>query len=148
MRCPLETQMDTSELATTTSGVRGGGVRCMRTNAEKIAIVEEARQPGRSVAETARKYGVNANLIFGWTRLHKRGLLAQCREPAKLLPVKVREAHKLPAPPTAAAAALSPDPTPLPADALEILFPNGARMRVPASLIATVLPSLSALLSR
>jgi transposase len=120
----------------------------MRTNAEKIAIVEEAQQPGRSVAETARKYGVNANLIFGWTRLHKRGLLAQCREPAKLLPVKVREARKVAAPPITAAAALSSDPTPLPVEALEILFPNGARMRVPASMIASVLPTLGTLLSR
>ena len=114
MRCPLETQMDTSELATTTSSVRGGGVRCMRTNAEKIAIVEESQQPGRSVAETARKYGVNANLIFGWTRLHKRGLLAQCREPAKLLPVKVREARKVAAPPIASEPAVSSRPTGLP----------------------------------
>jgi transposase-like protein len=108
----------------------------MRTNAEKIAIVEEARQPGRSVAETARKYGVNANLIFGWTRLHKRGLLAQWREPAKLLPVKVREAHKLPAPPTAAAAALSPDPTPLRAQQQDSSHPEArlrtARRGVPA----------------
>jgi transposase-like protein len=72
MKCPLETQMDTSALTATVSSVRPGGVRCMRTNAEKVAIVEEAQQPGRSVAEVARKYGVNANLIFGWTRLHKR----------------------------------------------------------------------------
>ena len=148
MRCPLETQMDTSELTTSTSSVRAGGVRCMRTNTEKIAIVEEARQPGRSVAETARKYGVNANLIFGWTRLHKRGLLAQCREPAKLLPVKVREARKVAAPPITAEPAVSSSPTSSATEVLEILFPNGARMRVPASLIASVLPSLSALLSR
>jgi transposase-like protein len=100
------------------------------------------------VAETARKYGVNANLIFGWTRLHKRGLLAQCREPAKLLPVKVREPRKVAAPPITAEPAVSSSPTSSATEALEILFPNGARMRVPASLIASVLPSLSALLSR
>jgi transposase-like protein len=74
MKCPLETQMDTAALTATTSTVRPGGVRCMRTNAEKVTIVEEVQQPGRSVAEVAREYGVNANLIFGWTRLHKRGL--------------------------------------------------------------------------
>jgi transposase len=44
--------------------------------------------PGASVAAIARKHGVNANLLFGWRRLHKRGLLEQCREPASLLPVR------------------------------------------------------------
>jgi len=144
MRCPLETQMDTSALTTTTSSVRPGGARCMRTNAEKVAIVEEAQQPGRSVAEVARKYGINANLIFGWTRLHKRGLLVQCREPAKLLPVKIRQPRRPRAsPPDSSLVAVAP-----PIEVLEILFPNGARLRVPASMVASVLPTLGALLSR
>jgi len=144
MKCPLEIQMDISALTTTTSSVRPGGVRCMRTNAEKVAIVEEAQQPGRSVAEVARKHGVNANLIFGWTRLHKRGLLVQCREPAKLLPVKIRQPRRPRAsPPDSSLVAVAP-----PIEVLEILFPNGARLRVPASMVASVLPTLGALLSR
>lgn len=53
MKCPLEIQMDTSAPTITTSSVRAGGVRCMRTNAEKVAIVEEAQQHGRSVATDA-----------------------------------------------------------------------------------------------
>jgi len=119
-------------------------MRCMRTNAEKVAIVEEAQQPGRSVAEVARKYGVNANLIFGWTRLHRRGLLVQCREPAKLLPVKIRQPRRLRAsPPDGSWVAVAPS-----TEFLEILFPNGARLRVPASMVASVLPTLGALLSR
>ena len=62
----------------------------MRTNEEKRRIVEEALVPGASVAAVARRHGVNANLLFGWRRLHKQGLLERSREPAvPLLPVQV-----------------------------------------------------------
>ena len=65
--------------------------RRMRTLEEKLAIVKEAGQPGASVALVARKHGVNANLVFGWLRLHRRGLLENRRhgKPAPLLPVKI-----------------------------------------------------------
>ena len=64
--------------------------RRMRTVAEKRRIVEETLVRGASVAAIARKYDLNANLLFGWRRLHKRGLLEASREPAaKLLPVEV-----------------------------------------------------------
>jgi transposase len=61
----------------------------MRTHEDKRRIVEETLVPGAAVAAVARKYGVNANLLFGWRRLYKQGLLEQTREPATLLPVKV-----------------------------------------------------------
>lgn len=61
----------------------------MRTHEDKRRIVEETLVPGAAVAAVARKHGVNANLLFGWRRLYKQGLLEQCREPATLLPVKV-----------------------------------------------------------
>jgi transposase-like protein len=70
--------MDTSDQATVATPTR----RLLRTNEEKRQIVAEAMVPGASVAAVARKHGVNANLLFGWRRLHKRGLLEQCREPA------------------------------------------------------------------
>jgi len=34
-------------------------------------MVAEASQPGVSVAEVARRYGVNANLLFNWRRLSR-----------------------------------------------------------------------------
>ena len=38
----------------------------------------------------ALRNGVNANLVFGWRRLHRRGLLERQRDAApRLLPVKV-----------------------------------------------------------
>jgi len=84
--------MDTSDQATLAAPTR----RLLRTNEEKRQIVAEAMRPGASVAAVARKHGVNANLLFGWRRLHKRGLLEQCREPASLLPVTVTTPTVLP----------------------------------------------------
>lgn len=84
--------MDTSDQATVVTPTR----RLLRTNDEKQRIVAEALVPGASVAAVARKHGVNANLLFGWRRLHKRGLLGQCREPASLLPVTVTTPTVLP----------------------------------------------------
>jgi len=84
--------MDTSDQATVATPTR----RLLRTNEEKRRIVAEAMVPGASIAAVARKHGVNANLLFGWRRLHKRGLLEQCREPASLLPVTVTTPTVLP----------------------------------------------------
>lgn len=39
---------------------------------EKRAIIEEALVPGASVAEVARRHGVNANLLFKWLRMAGR----------------------------------------------------------------------------
>jgi transposase len=47
-----------------------GGKRSRRvwSAEEKQRIVDEAVVPGASVAEIARRYGVNANLVFTWRR--------------------------------------------------------------------------------
>lgn len=47
-----------------------GGKRSRRSWSaeEKQRIVEEAVVPGASVAQIARRYGVNANLVFTWRR--------------------------------------------------------------------------------
>ncbi len=51
----------------------------------KRAIVEETLQPGVSVAQIARKHGVNANQVFLWRKTYREGLLPEAK-PA-LLPV-------------------------------------------------------------
>ncbi len=84
--------MDTSDQATVATPPRP----VLRSNEDKRRIVEETMVPGASAAAVARKHGMNANLLFGWRRLHKRGLLEQCREPASLLPVKVLTPTVLP----------------------------------------------------
>jgi transposase len=78
--------MDTSDQASVSTQA-SKRPRRMRSSEEKRRIVEESMVPGTSLASVALKHGVNANLLFSWRRLHQRGLLVQCREPAALLPV-------------------------------------------------------------
>jgi transposase len=49
----------------------GGGKRSRRawSSEEKQRIVAEAMRPGASVAEIARRHGLNANLVFAWRRM-------------------------------------------------------------------------------
>jgi transposase len=79
--------MDTS---TQSIQVRGRERRRFRTVEEKRRIVEEALQPGASVARVARTHGVNANLLFGWRRLYLEGRLEpKNQERPGLLAVRV-----------------------------------------------------------
>jgi len=82
--------MDTSDQASVGVGDADIPPRRMRTAEEKRRIVEETLVPGASVAAVARRHDVDANLLFGWRRLHKQGLLERSREPVvPLLPVQV-----------------------------------------------------------
>ena len=64
--------------------------RQFRSLQEKLRIVEEASEPGASVSAVALRNGVNANVVFGWRRLHRAGLLVKQRDVAPaLLPVKL-----------------------------------------------------------
>jgi len=122
--------MDTSDQATVATPTR----RLLRTNEEKRQIVAEAMVPGASVAAVARKHGVNANLLFGWRRLHKRGLLEQCREPASLLPVTVTTPTMLPdrnsRPTRAVQAVRRPAAPAIGPGHIEIELPGDVRVRV------------------
>jgi transposase-like protein len=76
--------------------------RHFRTVEEQIQIVTESRLPGASVAEVARRHGVNANQVFTWRLQQEQGVLGRRKRgrPAtvRLLPVQVRdEARKPPA---------------------------------------------------
>ena len=66
--------------------------RRYRTVEEKVQIVTDSRVPGASVAEVARRHGVNANQLFSWRRQLDQGVLGRrMRQGAvKLLPVQVR----------------------------------------------------------
>ena len=72
--------MDTSTaagraLVTTDTLGRRVAARRFRTLHEKRQIVQASLQPGSSVAEVARRHGLNANLLFAWRRLLAQGLL-------------------------------------------------------------------------
>lgn len=70
--------------------VSGQRVRRRRSVTEKVAIVRLTLEPGASVAEIARTYGVNANQVFKWRRLFERGQLGDAGGRATaLLPVAI-----------------------------------------------------------
>ena len=96
--------------------------RRMRSTAEKRRIVEETLVSGVSVAEVARRHGVNTNLLFNWKDLHRRGLLDQCREPARLAPVTIASSRALM--PESAVTPYTPD------GVIEIDLGDQARIRV------------------
>ena len=122
----------------------------MRTVAEKRRIVEETLGRGASVAAVAREHDLNANLLFGWRRLYKQGVLEACREPAaKLLPVTVTT-------PTIVArgadAEVSKSRRVLNAAAseshVEIEWPDGIRVRVHGRVDADVLGAVLAAMAK
>jgi transposase len=70
-----------------------GAKRRWRSVEERLEIVQESLAPGATVAGVARARGVNANQVFNWRLLYRRGLLGGERQPAALLPVTVTEAE-------------------------------------------------------
>jgi len=79
---------------------------------EKMRIVAQSRVPGVSVSQIARRYDVNANLVFKWLRDPRFGGVAQgsrflpvevsppdlervCREPAGKIGISLANGHRL-----------------------------------------------------
>jgi transposase len=60
----------------TLSGVGGRRSRRSWSDEEKRRIVAEAVLPGASVADIARRHGVNANLVFNWRKIARAALSA------------------------------------------------------------------------
>jgi transposase len=122
----------------------GGGSslspRRRRSVEERRLIVEETLEAGASVARVAMKYGVNANQVFKWRRLHESGRLGT--RPAsvvQLLPVRVAEEQP--------AATSEPTATPLSREgSIEIELPGHIRIKlgghVDAAMVRLVLKSL------
>ena len=49
-------------------GAKKGGKKRFWSDEEKRSICQQARAPGVSVAQVARRYAMNANLIHKWLR--------------------------------------------------------------------------------
>lgn len=138
--------MDTSTaagralVATDTLG-RRIAARRFRTLHEKRQIVQESLRPGRSVAEIARRHGLNANLLFAWRRLLAQGLLSgrtrRGGKPArtKMLPVRISQPPGLTGRPPAAAY-------------LEIVLADGTLIRSVGSVEQVMLEQVLSLLRR
>jgi len=127
----------TLEQASPSSEHRGDGKprRRLRTVEEKTKIVQETLAPGVSVAEVARRHGLNANLLFNWRRQYQQGVLeSRTRQPrVKLLPVKVAEPVSSASPPATGK--------------IEIEWPDKVRVRlvgeVSTEQLTTVLAALA-----
>jgi transposase len=85
--------MDTSTVEVEKHTLTRGGKR-LRSMEEKRRIIEEVLRGEESVAAIARRYEVNANLVFHWKRLYQKGLLESS---TALVPVKIRKKASTPA---------------------------------------------------
>jgi transposase len=136
--------MDTSGTVIKTDKLgRRLGPRRKYTLGEKRAMVEETRRRGASVAEVAQRHGVNANLLFGWRRLHLQGALCEpsAEGAVTLLPVKVTAPTLLPEEP----GPLKPVST---TGAIEIEYAGGQRVRIRGRVDRAMLAHVMAMLSR
>ena len=108
----------------------GGERRRRRWSADqKQRIIAESFAPGASVAEVARRYGLNANMLFTWRR-RERAAVNGVGKTVNIVPVRVVEAT-----PTATATATAPASM----GRMEIVLVGGERILVGADVAATAL---------
>ena len=125
--------MDTSaEVSATDTLGRRTGPRQRHTIEEKRRIVEETHERGASVAVVARRHGVNANQVFGWRQLYRRGLLevTDAQSAPAMLPVKVSTPTVLPTERRTLRVVPKDAPRQIAADSIEIELGNGRCIRV------------------
>jgi transposase len=123
------------------TGAAGGGKRQVkRSAAERRRIVEETLGPGVSVAEVARRHGLNANQIFTWRRLYRTGKLGRGQAVEGFIPVEVigECSPSLPAPPNQVSSARSKAGAAQAACSwpVEVEVQNGVKVRLSAGVDA------------
>jgi transposase len=64
----------------TTDAAAAGSERRRWTTAQKLKVVSESLAPHASVMEVARRYDLNANLIYRWRHQAKTGTLSRAPE--------------------------------------------------------------------
>ena len=121
------------------SGVQGanGGERRRRTWSadQKQRIIAESLAPGASVAEVARRYGLNSNMLFTWRQRER--VVNDVAKTVNIVPVRVVEAT-----PTATATASAS------MSRMEIVLVGGERILVGADVDATALARIVKALGR
>lgn len=122
--------------------------RRYRTVEEKIRICTESRMVGASVAEVARRHGVNANQVFTWRLQQEQGVLGRRRRgrPAavKLLPVQVRNETQEPL----AEASTATLAAPASEGRIEITLADGVRIAISGAVSAEQLHQVLGVLRR
>ncbi len=114
-------------------GAKKGSKKRFWSDEEKVSICAQTRAPGVSVAQAARRYAMNANLIHKWLRDPRFAPdnvdVAAETEVAKFLPIEIEGMASpptippLPAPPTIPGAPLS-------AQRVDITLSDGRRILV------------------
>lgn len=105
---------------------------------QKQQIILESFAPGASVAEVARRYGLNSNLLFTWRRREQAaGVASDVGEPVNIVPVRVvaDATHAAPAAPGSAGR-------------MEIVLVSGERIIVAADVDAMALARIIKALTR
>jgi len=116
-------------VSTIDSGHYGDGVarrtKRLWTDEEKRSICFQTAAPGVSVAQVARRYAVNANLIFKWLRDPRfapdPASVPASSEEARFLPVEIVAEEQAPA------------AAPVAENRIEIELAGGHRMRISGS---------------
>ena len=98
------------------------------TDEEKRSICFQTAAPGVSVAQVARRYAVNANMVFKWLRdpRYAPGREASSSDVPTFLPVEIVEQNRNTVMPPA------PEPAPT-TGMIEIDLAGGHRMRISGS---------------
>lgn len=140
--------------------------RRFRTEAFRRRVVAEALAPEASVAEVARRNGLNANLVFKWIRRAREGWPDKRRrddaaqrlgtEPVAFAQVTLVDERAPPLPTPAATLNDAPAPASLPVmklrkagrrrGVIEIALPDGARINVDADVDAAALRTVFAVM--
>jgi transposase len=107
---------------------------------EKRSICQQTRAPGVSVAQVARRYALNANLIFKWLKDPRFAAVAVVEGKPVFLPVEVREGGA----PTVPMARLAADPR----GRVEIVLATGHRMTVEGPFDENAVGRLLSILAR
>lgn len=90
---------------------------------EKLRIVAETHEPGATVRAVAARHDVYPSLLHAWRRQVRQGRLTATGA-AHFLPVRIADTAPI-------AAGLPPPATPRPAaETIEIVLPDGSRLRV------------------
>lgn len=122
--------------------------RHFRTVQQKIQIVTESRLPGTSVAEVARRHGVNANQVFTWRLQQEQGVLGRRKRgrpvAVKLLPVQVRGEAREAAP----EASTEREEAPAIEGRIEITLTDGVRITINGEVPTEQLHQVLAVLRR
>jgi len=120
-----------------------GGKKRFWSDDEKVSICAQARAPGVSVAQVARRYAMNANLIHKWLRDPRftPDVEPAVAENADFLPIEIEgiaspaPLPQLPAPPPVSGASLT-------AQRVDITLSDGRRVLVEGTTALSAVLSL------